>query len=199
MRRRGDTEGRPILHKSQEGRLEQALRNNEDWAVAEVSRRVEPIIKSKIYSFDEWEDALQQCLTEVVIAVRGLATVDNLWGLVKRVAITTVIDHNRGYQTTRRRASRQSTAPDGESVDPTAGLPDRLPTPEAVLESRDLFLYIYQRMGSTCRKIIDLIFIEGVTYKRAAAELGLNEGALRVRIHRCRERAMRLRAEAAQL
>jgi RNA polymerase sigma factor (sigma-70 family) len=180
-------------------RLTEGLRDNEDWAVAEVSRRVEPIIKNKIYSFDDWEDVLQQCLMEVVVAVRSLATVDNLWGLVKKVAITSVIDHNRGYQKLRRRSSTHSATADGASENPTTHLPDRSPPPDAVLESRDLFRYIYQRIGKMCREIIDLIYIEGITYERAAVELGIKEGALRVRIHRCREHAMRIRAEAAQL
>jgi RNA polymerase sigma factor (sigma-70 family) len=173
-----------------------ALRNNEDWAVAEVSRRVTPIIRNKIYAFDDWEDVLQQCLLEVVVFVRNAATITNLWGLIKQVAITTVIDHNRRHQKLRARASYPVAGPDGEPENPTAHLPDRRPLPDAALEGRDLFLYIYQRIGNTCREIIDLIYIEGVTYERAAKEMGVQEGALRVRIHRCREKAMRIRTEA---
>jgi RNA polymerase sigma factor (sigma-70 family) len=175
----------------------EALRNDEDWAVAELSRRVTPIIRNKIYAFDDWEDVLQQCLLEIVVFVRSAATITNLWGLVKQVAVTTVIDHNRGHQKSRARASHPPKGVDGEPENPTAHLPDRRPLPDAVLEGRDLFLYIYQRIGKTCREIIDLVYIEGITYERAAEELGVQEGALRVRIHRCRERALRIRSEAA--
>jgi RNA polymerase sigma factor (sigma-70 family) len=188
--------GKRHLNNSQFDRLTEALRNNEDWAVTEISRRVTPIVRNKIYSFDDWEDVLQECLMEVVAAVKACTVVNNLWGLVKRVAITSVIDHNRATQKSRERHSNPPAGGEGETDNPTARLPDRRPLPDAVLESRDLFLYIYQRIGKTCRQIIDLIYINGVTYQRAAGELGIEEGALRVRIHRCRERAMRMRAEA---
>jgi RNA polymerase sigma factor (sigma-70 family) len=181
------------------GRLTEALRNNEDWAVAEVSRRIEPIIKNKIYSFDDWEDVLQQSLMEVVVAVKACATINSLWGLVRRVTITSVIDHNRRFQKSRERTSRRAIGGGDESEIPTVQLLDRRSSADAVLESRDLFLYIYQRIGQKCRKIIDLVYIEGVTYERAAEVLGIKEGNLRVSIHRCRDRAMQLGAEATQL
>jgi RNA polymerase sigma factor (sigma-70 family) len=180
-------------------RLTEALRNNENWAVAEVAKRVEPIIRNKIYSFDDWEDVLQECLMEVVVAVRTCATVKNLWGLVKRVAVTSVIDHNRGHLRSRERTSRRTAQGSREPTYSTDRLRDRHPLPDAVLESRDLFLYIYQRFGKTCQEIADLIYIEGVSYERAATKLGIQDGALRVRIHRCRERAMQLRDEAVEL
>lgn len=181
------------------GRLTEALRNNEDWAVAEVSKRIKPIIKNKIYSFDDWEDVLQQTLMEVVVAVKACPTVDSLWGLVRRVAITSVIDHNRRFQKSRERIPGRATGAGDRSEIPAVQLPDRRSRADAVVESRDLFLYIYQRIGKKCRKIIDLVYIEGVTYRRAAEVLGIKEGNLRVSIHRCRDRAIQLGAEAAQL
>ncbi len=181
------------------GRITEALRNNEDWAVAEVTKRVKPVIRNKIYSFGEWEDVLQKCLMEVTVAVRENATVENLWGLVKRVAITSVIDHNRETQKARRRTSTRTEGTDDEPDNPLESLRDLRPLADTVVESKDLFVYIYQRVGEKCRKIIDLIYIEGLTYEHAAAELGVTEGALRVRIHRCRDRALQIRSEVVSL
>jgi RNA polymerase sigma factor (sigma-70 family) len=195
--------GRNPAKPARAARLTEALRNNEGWAVAEVSKRIEPIIRNKIYAFDDWEDVLQQSLMEVVAAVKACETVTNIWGLARRVAVTTVIDHNRAHRRSRDRTERGTGGTrgvsGGEPENRAARVPDRRSRPDAVVESRDLFVYIYQRIGKKCRRIIDLVYIEGITYERAATEMGLTEGTLRVTVHRCRERARRLRAEALQV
>jgi RNA polymerase sigma factor (sigma-70 family) len=191
--------GNNIAERTHPGRLIKALRNNEGWAIAEISKWIEPIIKNKIYAFDDWEDVRQQSLMELVIAVNACKTVNSLWGLVRRIAITTVIDHNRKYQRSRNRKPHQTAGNGGESDNPATRIPDHRSGADTIVESRDLFLYIYQRVGKKCREIIDLVFIKGFTYEQAAEALGIREGNLRVSVHRCRDRAMELRAEAARL
>lgn len=175
-----------------EKRFLERLRLGHDEACEEVLRRITPVIRSGVYSPDDFDDVCQQCILELLEVVRTAATVRSVWGLVQRIAVTTVIDHNRALVRRRRRDS--SSAPG--QADPMAAIPDQRPEPGAAVDDRDLALYVYQRLGATCRRIVHLVFVQELPYSTAASELGVSEGALRVRIHRCRQEAIRIRDES---
>lgn len=61
-------------------------------------------------------------------------------------------------------------------------------------EMRDLLLRILDRVPRECREMWRLIAL-GHSYREMSKRLGVAEGTLRVRVLRCREKAMALRAE----
>lgn len=66
------------------------------------------------------------------------------------------------------------------------------PRAEERAESKDLLLRILARTSAECRRLWTLIF-EGHDYHEMSRYLGVAEGALRVRVLRCRRRAIELR------
>lgn len=81
------------------------------------------------------------------------------------------------------------------------GLPERnaetlLTDPEPVLkqESKDLLLRVIERVSEECRRLWAMV-LEGLSYREMSERTGVSEGALRVRVLRCRKRAVELRAE----
>ena len=177
--------------------LLRAIRANRDWAMHLVAEAITPLIKSKLFSFSEWEDVRQQCLLNIVVALREIDRVHNFWGLVRKIAICHVIDHNRRIQLTRSVfADRQKGDGSGDDIDPIAAAVDRKSSPEEQVANEDLFLYVYQRLEETCQKLFYLVFLRGRSYVEASRELQITEGNLRVRLKRCRDKAVELRDQS---
>lgn len=81
---------------------------------------------------------------------------------------------------------------DGDSVeaaDPTVARMPRGWSPEL-----DLLLRVLARMEEECRRLWSML-IEGHSYREMSDETGVSEGALRVRVLRCRRRAQEVRDE----
>ena len=184
---------------SQSDRIVEAIRNKKKWALNQVSERITPIVRSQVYSFRNWEDVRQKCLMAIFQAVERTAKIENIWGFVRQIAVTKVIDENRKEERDRARHAERQEGRDSETGDYMDRFSSRIPSPDAALENLDLFLYIYQRIGNACRKIIDLVFLDGDKYEDVAEQLGISEKNLRVRIHRCKKRARQIRSEAMSL
>jgi DNA-directed RNA polymerase specialized sigma24 family protein len=58
----------------------------------------------------------------------------------------------------------------------------------------DLLLRVVDRASPDCRDLWKMIVL-GLSYKEMSGRLGVAEGTLRVRVLRCRERAIALRSE----
>lgn len=177
----------------EEERFVEALRNNDSVAVQHLSRRIVPLIKNKLFSFQDWEDAQQQCVLEIIEAVRRIEKIKSFWGLARKITITSVIDINRRYVVDRsRQLSLSGDRPhDGENR--ATQIKDAGPTPDVSLEGKDMFLYIYQRLGKECQQIFRSLFILELDYEETASKLDISEGSLRVRLHRCRQKALQIR------
>jgi len=176
------------------------LRAGEDWAAEVVRERITPIVRNRIYAFPDWEDVRQGCMLNVLKAVRATGEIENLWGLIRRVTVCHVIDHNRRHQLSRTifnnpggddGAERSEPAPDTPegAADPAAGLDDRI-------ADQELFVYVFQRMGQACQQLFRALFLEERSFEEAADEMGISRGNLRVRLKRCRDRAIALRDQA---
>ena len=61
-------------------------------------------------------------------------------------------------------------------------------------ESRDLLLRVLEQVSAECRRLWAMV-LAGLSYREMSARTGVSEGALRVRVLRCRKRAVELRAE----
>lgn len=138
---------------------------------------------------DAWDDVLQDVRLEVTRLLgqgkfRGESSLRTyLW----RVVSHTCLDQLRS------RGKRQWT--DLEEVDKAGngGDPGRQAAPSRT-EDRDLLLRVLGKTSQDCRELWRLI-VHGLSYREMSLRMGVAEGTLRVRVLRCREKAVSLRDE----
>ncbi len=65
-------------------------------------------------------------------------------------------------------------------------------------ETRDLLFRVLDEMSDDCRRLWQMIF-DGLSYREMSDRLGVAEGALRVRVLRCRRRALAVREDLAAI
>jgi RNA polymerase sigma-70 factor, ECF subfamily len=134
----------------------------------------------------DWEDLLQEVRLEVLRLLqkgvyRGEARLKTyLW----RTVCNTCLDALR----------RRRRQPPMDVAGPEDPLPSSDPSPlQRVLEQEglDRALGALQQMTVECRRLWDLI-LEGQSYREIGQKLGVSEGALRVRAHRCRKHVVQI-------
>jgi RNA polymerase sigma-70 factor (ECF subfamily) len=134
----------------------------------------------------EWEDVLQDARLEAfrqlaAARFRGEARLKTYLG---RVACLTCIDAVRRL---RRR-------PAVESDEAAAEVPSAEPSPLDLTLRRDAHRSVRAVLDFTspqCQQLWRMIH-EGLSYKEMAARVGVAEGTLRVRVHRCRCEALQV-------
>lgn len=138
---------------------------------------------------ERWDDLLQDVRLEVTRLLqkgtfRGESSLKTyLW----RVVCHTCLDHLRGQ------ARWQWTEIDGlHEREAEAVLTDSEPALKQ--ESKDLLLRVIERVSDECRRLWAMV-LDGLSYREMSDKTGVSEGALRVRVLRCRKRAVELRAE----
>ena len=139
---------------------------------------------------DQLEDALQDVRLEVTRLLqegkfRGDSSLKTyLW----RVTAHTCLDRLRA-------GSRWSFVEyDGESAEAADPAAASIALPRGWFAERDLLLRVLARMEEECRRLWSML-IEGHSYREMSDETGVSEGALRVRVLRCRRRAQEVRDE----
>jgi RNA polymerase sigma factor (sigma-70 family) len=68
------------------------------------------------------------------------------------------------------------------------------PAPALEQEAKDLLMRVVEQVPEECRKMWAMV-LEGLSYREMSQRVGVSEGALRVRVLRCRKRALELRRE----
>ncbi len=137
----------------------------------------------------EWDDLLQDLRLEVFQLLkdhrfRGDSSLKSyLWQVVGHSCLDRIRAARRW-----RWSDLEEAATAG--VEPTASA-DHL---AAWSPARDLLMRVLERMPQGCRQLWEMIVI-GLSYREMSARAGASEGALRVRVLRCRQRATRVRAE----
>ena len=136
---------------------------------------------------DDWEDAVHESVLEVTEALRAgtVRDLDRLRAWVFRTTAHTCLDRLR-------RNARWSWV-DSEEARLTSR-PSALARLLAQGEVRSL-LDLAARCPEHCRRLWEMI-LQGLSYREMSARTGLTEGALRVRVLRCRRQARAL-AESA--
>jgi RNA polymerase sigma-70 factor (ECF subfamily) len=132
----------------------------------------------------DWQDLLQEARIEILRLLRNGSWRGEarLRTYVWQVVAHTCLDAMR----------RQKRRPALEPVEPDAPLPSADPSPlDRVLEadSRRRLLAALELVPADCRDLWRLI-LSGLSYQQISAQTGVAEGALRVRAHRCRKRAV---------
>ena len=164
--------------------------------IEQVRRAIEPLIVSKIVNPDDWEDLRQHCLEELLTFLRQVDSVQNFWALVRRITVNSVSSYNA-------KSLRWRKLVDGDEADTVTGL-TRTETARSTesdtwtrFQARDRIRYIFNLIPKKCREIFHLIFVQDLTYAESAEKLAISEGNLRVRLNRCRDRAVALDQKAA--
>jgi len=83
------------------------------------------------------------------------------------------------------RKRRWDSQPDGDQLVSTS----RWSAPEASFladEEHERNLLAFAALPADCQELLCMVSLEGATYREVAARLGVSEGALKSRVHRCR-------------
>lgn len=137
---------------------------------------------------DRWEDVLQEVRLEVTRLLgqgkfRGESSLRTyLW----RVVSHTCLDQLR--------AQKKWKWTDLDAMDQEPEGLDPAPSGSARQEDRDLLLRVLERVSGDCKEMWKMI-VAGLSYREMSLRLGTAEGTLRVRVLRCRERALAARRE----
>jgi RNA polymerase sigma factor (sigma-70 family) len=135
---------------------------------------------------DSWEDVLQEVRMEVTRLLgqgkfRGESSLRTyLWRVVSHTCLDLL----------RSRCKRQWT--DLDEVDKATGGDPGIPGEASRTEDRDLLLRVLGQVSQECRELWRLL-VHGHSYREMSLRLGVAEGTLRVRVLRCREKAVALR------
>jgi RNA polymerase sigma-70 factor (ECF subfamily) len=138
---------------------------------------------------NRWEDVLQDVRLEVSRLLgegkfRGESTLRTyLWRVVSHTCLDQI------------RAESKWQWADLEVADQGMPIPGRSPEPLARRqEDRDLLSRVLDRVPPDCRGMWRMI-VEGLSYREMSRHLDVAEGTLRVRVLRCRERALAIKRE----
>jgi RNA polymerase sigma-70 factor, ECF subfamily len=137
---------------------------------------------------DRWDDVLQEVRLEVTRLLgqgkfRGESSLRTyLWRVVSHTCLDQIRSQSKWQWT------------DLEAVDRGDAL--TLPPPSLASrgEDRDLLLRVLDRVPQDCREMWRMI-VAGLSYREMSLRMGVAEGTLRVRVLRCREKAVALRQE----
>jgi len=133
----------------------------------------------------DWEDILQEIHLEVFQQLRGGAFQGQarLKTYVWSTAIHTCID------SLRKQATWKFTTLESLQT----GLTGATPLDEIQRSSKNRhLLQVLQKTSHDCRELWRLV-LDGLNYRQIGARLKINEGTVRVRVHRCRKNAIALR------
>lgn len=137
---------------------------------------------------DRWDDVLQEVRLEVTRLLgqgkfRGESSLRTyLWRVVSHTCLDQI------------RAQKKWKWIEIETVDQEPEGLSPLPSGSARQEDRDLLLRVLERVSGDCKEMWKMI-VAGLSYREMSLRLGVAEGTLRVRVLRCRERALAARQE----
>lgn len=136
---------------------------------------------------ERWDDVLQDVRLEITRLLgqgkfRGESSLRTyLWRVVSHTCLDQI------------RAQRKWKWADLETLDQGEG-PEPTPHVAGRQEDRDLLLRVLDKVPADCREMWRMI-VAGLSYREMSLRLDVAEGTLRVRVLRCRERAMAARSD----
>jgi RNA polymerase sigma factor (sigma-70 family) len=156
--------------------------------IAEVDRWIQsaarPFFRRLSY---QWDDVLQDVRLEVFKALssgqfRGDANLKTyVWRVVSHSCLDLVRKATRWRWTDVEESSEAQEIADQRAQDETVSL-----------STTDLLTRVMEQVSEDCRRLWQMLFA-GLSYKEMSGELDVKEGALRVRVLRCRKKATEIR------
>ncbi len=141
---------------------------------------------------DRWEDLLQDVRLETMRLLQGqrFRGESSLKTYLWRVTNNACVDKIR--------AQSRVQWEEIEKVDQWGDEPRRMAAQQATRdETKDLLLRVLAQMSEECKKLWQMV-LNGFSYREMSEALSVSEGALRVRVLRCRKRALAARTELMQ-
>jgi RNA polymerase sigma factor (sigma-70 family) len=137
---------------------------------------------------DQWEDVLQDVRLEVTRLLRDgkFRGESSLKTYLWRVTSHTCLDRLRAGKRWNWVELDPATV-NGEIAAAFERPPEKVWSAE-----RDLLLRVLAEMGEECRRLWRML-VDGFSYREMSDETGASEGALRVRVLRCRRKALEVR------
>lgn len=135
---------------------------------------------------DRWDDALQEVRLEVTRLLgtgkfRGESSLQTyLWRVVSHTCLDLLRVQDRWKLV------------DLDGLDPADEPAATAPAIPARQEDKDLLLRVLDRVPQDCRELWRMI-VAGLSYREMSARMRVAEGTLRVRVLRCREKAVAAR------
>lgn len=168
----------------------EAYLNGDAEAVAEVDRWIQGAARSYFRRLaSQWDDVLQDVRLEVYKTLssnqfRGEANLKTyVWRVVNHSCLDLVRKASRWRWTDIEESSEAQEIADRRQLDENLSL-----------STTDLLTKVMERVSEECRKLWQMIY-SGLSYREMSEELEVKEGALRVRVLRCRKRAIEVRDE----
>jgi len=160
-------------------------------AVETVSGWISAVVRGGSWRFEDAEAISQDIQLELyrMAEAKKVKEPGGFQKLVYTVAKFTCVD---AYHRQRRRG-RHETAEEHpeERPDPDAN-------PARVVESRErraMLAYVIQRLPEACRELWDLVYRDKLPASAVAEKLGISIGNVRVRVHRCLQKARAIHEE----
>lgn len=169
-----------------------AFGQGEDRAVEAVQSWVAAVVRGGRWGFADPDAVIQEILVKLVSLVRAgrIETPEAFLKYVRTVAKRECVDHYYGQ---RRRERHEQAAPDEfDAVGDGPGAEARLAARERV----SALVYLAQRLSADCRTLWRLIYVEKLGAEAVAQRLGLSAVNVRVRSHRCLEKAREIVSQA---
>lgn len=158
-------------------------------ALATVDSWVEVVLRRECWTMKaDWDDLHQEVRLRVLRNLRdGRFRGDSeLRTYVHRIAINAVVDFSRQAARRRERNGLEPRLEGRESMDARDPLG---------LVSRDLLRRILEGLSDDERRLLDMVHAQHLSYGEIARKLGVTEGAIKLRVFRCRERLVNRRRQ----
>jgi RNA polymerase sigma factor (sigma-70 family) len=132
------------------------------------------------------DEIVSDTLYRLLIKFRSdsFALKGSLKAYVQAVAWYTIIDHVRYWR-------RYTELQNNEDFDP----PDttNISTDLEKEEDRSAMDRIFRLMSEECKRLWNLRFVDDLDYKEIGVRLGISEGNVKIRFHRCKKQAIAIR------
>jgi RNA polymerase sigma factor (sigma-70 family) len=187
---RDEPKGDRILDAATIAAICRGFRDGESGDVETVRGWIRAVVHGGNWRFADSQAVVQEVLVELVRTVRTRPIVEpgGFLKMVRTVSKNVCVDT---YHRERRGAAEPLDAERAASI---AGGGD----PEGRMRARErisALAYVLQRLGNPCRELWTLVYGERLASGEVARRLGTTDGNVRVRMHRCLERARTIARE----
>ena len=151
-------------------------------AVDQVRQWIAPVVRHRAWGFATPEDVEQATLLGLLVALRaGRFDGTDLRALARRIARNICVSCYRRHLVRRGTVELESV-----TLEPATAAPDGPVLRELTLAE------ILDRLDAPCRELIRMAYTEDLSAGEIGERLSASAGAVRVRLHRCLEKARRL-------
>ncbi|GAB4226355.1 MAG: hypothetical protein Kow0062_28530 [Acidobacteriota bacterium] len=185
-RGRGEPGGRPAIERADEIRaVYEGFAEERADAVETVSGWIRSVVFGGSWRFSDGEGLCQEILLELLLLVRrgGVRDPQAFLKLAQTVARRRAVD--AWHRQRRRGETDEDPLPDDGPPDPAVSAERRV----LARERLDALRYVIQRLPEHCRDLWRMVYVERMVAAAIGERLGLTAGNVRVRVHRCLEKA----------